>query len=119
MKDVTSNSYARYIDSFQKLRFLLFLYHHPNIEGTLQEFAEKLYLGPTPLLEKIIMDLQQAELIDQVENCYKLPDKPKIRSWLQGLATDFEDPVTRQRMLDQINQASTSPSFRSTSAAML
>jgi len=32
------------INSFQKLRFLLFLYQHPNLNATTQKFAERLYL---------------------------------------------------------------------------
>ena len=91
------------IDSFQKLRFLLFLRQRPELTGTSRVFAELLYLGDVRLLEEIITDLQMAGLVDCVgENRYKLCDEPDVRSGLQYLARAFEDPLARQEILAQV-----------------
>ena len=90
------------IDSFQKLRLLLLLHQHPHWCGTSQELAQRLHLGDTSLIEGIIADLHQAGLIDQVDNQYKLPDEPEIRSQLQYLARAFEHPLIRQELLKQV-----------------
>jgi hypothetical protein len=93
------------IDSFQKLRLLLYLYQHPQLKGTSQDLANRLHLADIPLIEKIIADLQQAGLIDRVENYYKLPDEPEVRLQLQHLARAFEHPLTRQELLKQVKPA--------------
>ncbi|GIK39736.1 MAG: hypothetical protein BroJett011_35690 [Chloroflexota bacterium] len=90
------------IDTFQKLRLLLLLHQHPHWRGTSQELAQRLHLGDTSLIESIIADLHQAGLIDQVDNQYRLPDEPEIRSQLQYLARAFEHPLTRQELLKQV-----------------
>jgi hypothetical protein len=94
--------HARRIDSYQKLRFLLFLHQHPDLSETDQEFAEHLYLGDTRLLEQIIRDLQQVGLVDCVENRCRLHPQPEVSSCLQCLARAFEDPLARQTILDQV-----------------
>lgn len=93
---------AKRIDSFQKLRFLLFLHQHPHIKGTIQEFSESLYLGDIPLLTGIIRDLQQVGLVARIGNRYSLHNKSEVRLNLQRLAEVFEDPISRQELLDQI-----------------
>ena len=64
MDPIVAFIHAKQIDSFQKLFFLLYLYQHPGIEGTSQEFETRLYLGNTGLTEKILAELQQAGLVD-------------------------------------------------------
>lgn len=100
---------ARRIDSFQKLRFLLYLQRHPDLTGTVHDFASQLYLGDTSLLERIIADLQKTQLLERVGNLYKLPEKPDIRVWLQELASAFEDPLERQALLDQVRHEALLP----------
>jgi hypothetical protein len=90
------------IDSFQKLRLLLFLQRHPEMKGTSQEFARELYLGDITLLETIITELYRVGLVDRIENGCKLPNQPEIRTNLQFLAQAFEDPMARQKLLDQV-----------------
>jgi hypothetical protein len=90
------------IDSFHKLYFLLFLYRHPKLAGTSQQFAERLYLGDVSLLEEIINDLRSAGLVDCVENRYVLQDEPKIRLHLRHLTTAYDDPLVRQQILEQV-----------------
>lgn len=94
--------HTRQIDSFQKLRCVLFLHHHPNLSETSQELAEHLYLGDTRLLEQIIRDLQQVGLVDCADNRCRLRHQPEVRSCLQYLASAFEDPLARQTILDQV-----------------
>ncbi len=92
------------IDSTQKLLFLVFLYEHPTLKGTCQEFGTRSYLGDTPILEKIIADLQKVGLVDQVEHGYKLNNEPQVKSCLKRLVEVFHDPVSRQHILDRIKQ---------------
>ena len=83
---------ANNIDSFQKLRFLLFLRQNPEVAGTYQQFAGRLYLGDLYLLKEIIRDLQETNLLNCSENRCKLRDAPEVKSGLEGLAKAFEDP---------------------------
>jgi len=96
---------ARQIDSFQKLRFLLFIHHHPTLTGTIQDFGSHLYLGNIPFLEDIVSDLCQAGLLDCVGNHFKLHNDPDVNSCLECLNKLFEDPQARQRILDQVRNA--------------
>lgn len=99
---VTDFIRARRIDSFQKLRFLLFLHRHPDLSETNHKFAEHLYLGDIRLLEQIIRDLQKVGLVDCEENRCRLHNQPEVSSCLQCLAKAFEDPLARQTILDQV-----------------
>ena len=99
-----SHSFSRHVDSFQKLRLLLFLHHHPNLQGTSQELAERSFLGHTPFFEILITELNNAGLVEQIGNHYKLPDHPEVKLFLQGLARLFEDPLARQQILDQVSR---------------
>ncbi len=109
MDDIASFIRAKHIDSFQKLCFLLFLHEHPESSWTSQEVAEKLYLGDVPLLEGIIADLRSAGLIDCVSHRCTLHDEPDVRSCLQRLDEMFEDPLTRQQILDQVTHGTFLP----------
>lgn len=99
---ITEMMKARRIDSFQKLRFLLYLQRNPDLTGTVYDFAGQLYLGDMSLLERIITDLYKTQLLERAGNLYKLPDKPDIQAWLQELASAFDDPLERQTLLDQV-----------------
>lgn len=98
------NNYIRTknIDSFQKLRLLLFLYQNPYLKATSQEFANYLHLGDILLIENIITDLHSAGLIDRINNHYQLSAEPEIRSQLQHLARAFDHPLKRQELLKQV-----------------
>jgi len=95
--------HSSHIDSVQKIFLLLFLFQHPDVKGTCQEFGARLYLGNTALVEKIMADLQQAGLIDQFGDDYKLHDEPQVRVCLGYLAEAFADPLARQQLLELIN----------------
>lgn len=91
------------IDSFQKLRLLLFLHQHPHMKVTTQELAHRLHLGDTLLIETILADLRQTGLVTQTgNNYYQLPDEPEVKLHLQQLASAFDHPVTRQELLKQV-----------------
>ncbi len=116
MNEVVKN-YIRVknINSFQKLRLLLFLHRHPHVKSTSQELAHHLHLGDILLIETILADLYQAGLIDRMDDHYKLTDEPEIRSLLQHLARAFEHPLTRQELLKQVKPTSfTLPSLSGT-----
>ena len=92
---------SKNVDSFQKLRVLLFLHRNSNTPRTCQQLAEQLFIS-VPLLEKIIYDLQISGLLDCREHCYALRKEADLKKCLECLAGTFEDPVARQDLLDQI-----------------
>ncbi|MCB9077244.1 MAG: hypothetical protein H6631_06610 [Anaerolineaceae bacterium] len=90
------------IDSFQKLQLLLFLYQNPSLKGTLHELAQRTYFGDTSLLGKILTDLHSVGLVEEVDRIYKLADTPGVITYLKGLARLFDDPLTRQNLLQAL-----------------
>lgn len=104
--DATLTDFVRtkQIDSFQKLRFLLFLQENPETQGTCQEFAERLHLGDTLLLERIIADLFRVDLLVKVNQRWQLAAREISEDCLQELAKSFECPLTRQELLAQVIQ---------------
>jgi hypothetical protein len=99
---------SKHIDSFQKLRLLLFMQDHPNTKVTYDLCIERLYLGDNLLLEAIISDLQAVGLLVCVDDGWKLSSEPEIRRRLLDLASLFENPMSRQLLLKEIGVRSTS-----------
>jgi hypothetical protein len=93
---------GRHIDSFQKLRFVLFLHQNPELIGTCQEFAAQLYLGDVSLLEKIVADLGRVGLVDCMEDRFWLTKNPDVDSCLKSLTHAYEDPLARQGILNLV-----------------
>jgi len=93
---------TRQIDSYQKLRVLIFFYEHADSSWTCPQLGARLYLGDGPLLEKIVADLQAAGLVDCRANRCRLRDEAKIRLPLQHLVQRWEHPLARQEILDRI-----------------
>lgn len=93
------------IDSFPKLRFLLFLRQNPYLNGNTQNLAEKLYIE-APLVEKLIHDFQQVGLLEvgQGNYCYRLSNEPDLKTWLEKLAAMFDQPVARQELLARVRK---------------
>jgi hypothetical protein len=106
---VTNFLRTKRIDSFQKLHFLLFLHRYPKMKGTCQEFAARLHLGDLPLLEKIIADLHRVGLLERMGQHCRLLDEPGLRANLHFLARAFENPLTRQKILDQVRPGTLEP----------
>jgi hypothetical protein len=90
------------IDSFQKLRLLLFYQQYPNFEGTASEIALKLHLADTQLVRKTILDFKDVNLIVRTDHRWKLSDRSEVVVALELLAHAFEQPLTRQKLLDQV-----------------
>ncbi len=93
---------TKQIDSFQKLNFLLFLHQHPEMTGTSQEFAARLFLNEL-VVEDIMADLQKVGLLINAAQRWKLSDEPEVKTHLQYLVRGFECPLARQNILAQIN----------------
>lgn len=94
------------IDSFPKLRFLLFLRQNPQIKGNTQNLAEKLYIE-APLVERLIHDLLKVGLLEAEQgsnNSHYLNLVPASKMWLEKLAVEFNHPVARQELLAQIKK---------------
>jgi hypothetical protein len=106
MIDIAKLIQTEHIDSFQKLRLLIFFHEHPESSWTSQQISKRLYLADVPLLEEMIADLQSAGLIDCAANRCKLSDDVCIRSHLQSLVKicEGEDPLARQEILDRVRQ---------------
>jgi hypothetical protein len=93
---------ARNIDSFQKVRLVLFLQQQPEWTGTAQMLAKKLHLGNVPLVEGMITALQEVGLVKCIEDRFKLRDDPDIKLQLQHLVRAYENPLTRPWILEQL-----------------
>jgi hypothetical protein len=102
MKKVVQFIQTRHIDSFQKLRVLIFFHEHPHSSWTSAQIAARLYLGDGLLVEKLIADLRAAGLVDCVANHCQLHDDRGIRSHLQHLVKMYENPLARQQILDTL-----------------
>jgi hypothetical protein len=98
---------VRHINSIQKLYILLILNQYPELTETSQQWADHLFIGYRPLAEEALTELQQAGLMDCVECQYQLLDKPQVRSSLQVLSETFEDPLTRQELLERVSDVRT------------
>jgi hypothetical protein len=111
MIEITQFIQTRHIDSYQKLRVLLFFYEHPDSSWTSPQIAARLYLGDGPLLEKIVADLQATGLVDCTANRCRLCNEAGIRLPLQHLVQTCENPLARQEILDSIRRRN-SASYR-------
>lgn len=90
------------IDSFQKLVFLLFLHQNPGAKGTSQYFAERLYLGNVTLIERMIAEFKEKGIMDSNGQYHFLQNTPELNASLDHLNQLFEEPATRQSLLDQL-----------------
>ena len=93
---------AKQIDSFQKLRLLLFLMQHPDLRGTCNDLANRLYLGDIQLLERMTADLSSVGLLTKTETAWKLCDEPETRANLGHLSKLYDSPLTRQDLLASV-----------------
>lgn len=96
---------SRRIDSFQKLQVLLFMHQNPHLCGTVQEFAQHLYFGDTTQLKNILTELQAVNLVICSGIYYKLHHEPSNNQYLHNLARDFENPLSRQVLLQELTPA--------------
>lgn len=100
------------IDSFQKLRLLLWLFEQQGADITGEELAEQLFLGDVLMLEDMLAELRTAGLLDCREQAdpsmpgrrYALSDQPEVQAALRCLAQIFADPAARQTLLNEIQR---------------
>ncbi|MFC1974854.1 hypothetical protein ACFLXQ_00475 [Chloroflexota bacterium] len=95
--------HSKHIDSFQKLRLLLFLQRHPGTKGTCAIFAERLCLGNTSLINNIVDELQKDGLLVHSSEGWALCDEPNVSTCLECLTSAFNHPLRRQKLLAQVN----------------
>jgi hypothetical protein len=105
MTEIARFIQTRHIDSFQKLRVLVFFYQHPESSWTGPQLAKQLYLGDEPLLEEIIAELRTAGLVNCEARRCRLSDEITVRSSLRRLINVCENPLTRQEILDQVRHS--------------
>lgn len=95
---------GRRIDSFQKLRLLLWLHDHPDTQLDARQIAERLYVGDYRLVEAIIADLQDEGLVACSQRRCELVQQDDVNQCLRCLTTMFENPLQRQALLSQIQR---------------
>lgn len=105
MNDMVNFIRANHIDSFQKLRLLIFLGRNSESSWSIQQIAEQLCLGDMPLLEDIIADMRAAGLVDCAGGRCSLHKGWYVRSRLRRLAMVFEDPQARQQILSYVRRS--------------
>ena len=98
--------HAKHIDSFQKLRLLIYLQQRPEQRASRQDFAERLHLGDTAFLDGIVNDLQEVGILVRTGHRWKLCDEPTVKSCLRSLVGAFESPLDRQEIIEQIRKCS-------------
>jgi hypothetical protein len=99
---------TKQIDSFQKLRLLLFLMQLPDLRGTCYDLANRLYLGDIQLLEKMTADLTSVGLLTKTETAWQLCDEPETRANLGDLSKLYDSPLTRQDLLASVMRTASS-----------
>lgn len=93
----------KYVDSFQKLQILLFLYRNPDFSGTCHEFATKMFVFDELNLQDTFDELKRAGFVEFVGGHYQLRNHPAVLDFLGNLAEVYEDPLDRQFILDIIS----------------
>ncbi len=93
---------AKNIDSVQKLNLLLFFHKNPEVRGTSHCIAKKLHLGDTRLVETMVEELADEGVISVTGQHLTLANTPEIKTFLRNLAHSYEQPLTRQTLLKQI-----------------
>jgi len=97
---------SRQIDSYQKLRVLIFFYDHADSSWSSRQIATRLYLGEGSFLEEIIADLQAAGLLNCSAQRCRLGDEVEINADLEHLIKTCENPLARQGVLNGLNRRS-------------
>ena len=92
------------INSYRKLNLVLYLYQHPNYNGTSDELAQQLYWGNSFYIEDILAELERDTVIVGEQGHYRLAKKPKVQKCARCLLTHFEDPLIRQKILHQVQR---------------
>lgn len=97
---------TKHINSFQKLRLLLYLHRHPQMCGGSEEFAERLHFGDKYIVERLLNDLEDVGLLCRVGHQYMLNHEPTLQRHLDELAMAFDHPLSRQNLLEEVRHGS-------------
>lgn len=92
----------RKIDSYLKLRILLTMHEHSQQSLSLDELCEQFFVADRPALEQLMIDLCQQGLLDCNGARWTSSSQPDVVYCLTCLERTFDDPLARQRLLDQI-----------------
>jgi hypothetical protein len=92
----------RRLDSFQKLRLVLWLGHNPGRGFSSQQVSAALHVSDQRLLDGLLAELCETGVICCDGGLWTLADLPELRRCLDCLAIRFEDPLLRQKLLDHI-----------------
>ncbi len=90
---------AQCADSVQKLNLLLFLHEHPGLVATADEIASQFYIGSPCLARELLAALEGAGLVECNEGRCRLSTEPQVESCLHQLTRQYDNPVTRQKIL--------------------
>lgn len=101
---------TKHINSFQKLRLLLYLHRHPKTRGSSEEFAERLHFGDKFVVERLLNDLEDAGLVCRIGHQYMLNREPALQLQLDELAIAFDHPLSRQSLLEKIRHGAVAQS---------
>lgn len=89
------------IDSYLKLQVLLLLHGLPQRSASLDELADRLFVGDMQALQEQVDELRQCGLLRCEARRWTLQDQPAITYCLECLERTFDDPLARQRLLSQ------------------
>lgn len=95
------------IDSFQKLRILLWLTEHRQQPLSVEELAGRVYLGDMGFVEEILTSLAEAGIVNCQDDRYVFSCGDDTKRCLHCLEEKFADPQARQGLLQEIRRAET------------
>ena len=90
------------IDSYLKLRLLLSMHQQPRRSLSLDKLSEQFFVADRRALEQLLSDLCQRGLLTRDGGGWRGSDRPDIADCLTCLTRTFDDPLARQRLLDQV-----------------
>lgn len=90
------------IDSYLKLRVLLALYDYPQHSLSLDELCEQFFVADRRALERLVGELCQQRLLACKGARWTGSSQPAVAYCLACLERTFDDPLARQRLLDQV-----------------
>lgn len=94
----------RGLDSFQKLRLVLWLGRNPGRAFSCAQLGAALHLSDQRLMDELVDELCEAGVVRCRDNLLTLADLPELRRCLDCLLVRFEDPLARQELLAHIGQ---------------
>ena len=94
----------RRLDSFQKLRLVLWLGRNPGREFNSAQLSAALHLSDQRLVDELVAELCETGVVGCRDGLWTLADLPELRRCLDCLVVRFEDPLARQQLLAHIGR---------------